>query len=220
MEFGAYPHRLKPRRTLLFVGVVLAGVLTVGAIGSIARGRHTSRRGASVATSLRDDFSLLRRPLRPSDHLPARLAGIVADGALLPPAPSQPKPVMLGIEPKQARRAVLRRFGISAWLIPGTGGLCWYAEDHRRILGGECIKAPIRRDALLASDGLLYDRGFTIGLVTDRVRSITQTVRGAAKRPVPLVSGFFVAKYGAQLLAVTAHGTRILVPIRGLPSPS
>jgi hypothetical protein len=174
-------------------------------------GQHVGKSGIDQA--LTRNFKILRRPLRPSDRLPAGLAQIATPSA---PLNGGARPTSLGLTPGLAREVTVPGTGFRAWLIPGRHGLCWDAEYGSQELGAFCSSFQNSATALAATNG--YDSVrtrtglLTIGLVTDRVHAL-ELVRPHGRRTrVPISDGFY-AGYGISgknLTALTATGSQIL----------
>ena len=233
VENGA--HRRRSVRLLARraggVAVLASSAAIVIAIAAIALSAGKGRPPAGslshraiatdIAPGLVRSFRVLRRALRASDRLPGSLAGIGANGGPLRLSPSwQPNSASLGLVPALARRAILGRTGFSAWVIPGRHGLCWDARDPTgQLIGGLCSRFPFAASALTDEGGIAYDRGVTVGLVTDRVVSLELVTGPERPQSVPLSSGFYAAHYqpGSQLVAVTIDGRHVPLPIVDLP---
>jgi hypothetical protein len=178
-------------------------------------GQYVSENGIDQA--LIRNFKILRRPLRPSDRLPAALAQIATPSA---PIIGDSRPASLGLLPKLAREATLPGTGFRAWLIPGRHGLCWDAEYAGHELGASCSSFQNSGTALAATDG--YDSVrtrtglITIGLVTDRVLALELVRPHGQRTRVPISDGFYAGSGISgknlieNLIALTANGPQIL----------
>ena len=159
------------------------------------------------------NFKILRRPVRPSDRLPAALAQIARPSA---PLNGGSRPTSLGLAPDLAREVTLPGTGLRAWLIPGRHGLCWDAEYAGHELGAFCSSLQNSATALAATNGndsVKTKTGLlTIGLVTDRVLALELMRPHGQRTRVPISDGFY-AGYGISgknLIAITASGSQIL----------
>jgi hypothetical protein len=199
---------------------MIAALACVSAgIAVAATSRSPSKPVPRVNPALRAEFRILRRAAAPGDALPATVMPAIREGRQLPPGPGQVRPRELGLQLSASRRALLGD-RIQAWLVPGRSGMCWYARDRSRLVGGDCVKVRQVRPEQTVGSAVLYDNGLTIGLVTDDVLSIHEMTSPRAQRPLAIHGGFYVARYGARVVAQTAHGDHTLIPIPGLPAPS
>ena len=174
-------------------------------------GQHVGENGIDQA--LIRNFKVLRRPVRPSDRLPAALAQIARPSA---PLNGGPRPTSLGLTPDLAREVTLPGTGLRAWLIPGRHGLCWDAEYAGHELGAFCSSLQNPATALAATNGndsVKTKTGLlTIGLVTDRVLALELMRPKGQRTRVPISDGFY-AGYGISgknLIAITGSGSQIL----------
>lgn len=206
--------------TVIVVGVTAAALSAGGSRRpAVSGGHHAST--SEIDGAMVRSFKILRRPRHSSDRLPRALAGVGVNDAALLPAPSwQPNPASLGLLPALARRAIIPGTGFSVWLIPGRRGLCWDARDQSSpLLGGICGRFRYPAIALTDGGGIAYDRGVTVGLVTDRVVSLELVDGAGRQRAVPLSEGFYAASYrrGDRLIAITRTGRHDPLPIANLP---
>lgn len=208
------------RRQWVAAGALTVLVCVTAGIAVAATGSSGSNPAPGVNPKLRQDFRILRRAPTTDDRLPPPVAGAIRAGRLLPPGPGQVRPVSLRLEFSSSRRALLQGGRIAAWLVPGRSGVCWYARDDQRIVGGDCVKVAQLGGVQTVGKSMLYDNGLTIGLVTDRVLSIHELTPSGTQRPLAIHGGFYVARYGTRVIAHTAQGNHTLIPIPGLPSPS
>ena len=231
-ERGAHGRRSENRRpvpritpgmvALVASMVVVFGVAAVFLLGvrkphapapasSSGAGQYVGENGIDQA--LIRNFEILRRPVRPSDRLPAALAQIARPSA---PLNGGSRPTGLGLTPDLAREVTLSATGLRAWLIPGRHGLCWDAEYAGHELGAFCSSLQDSATALAATNGndsVKTNTGLvTIGLVTDRVLALELMRPHGQRTRVPISDGFY-AGYGISgknLLAITASGSQIL----------
>ena len=231
-ERGAHARRSENRRpvpritpgmvALVASMVVVFGVAAVFLLGvrkphapapasSSGAGQYVGENGIDQA--LIRNFEILRRPVRPSDRLPAALAQIARPSA---PLNGGSRPTGLGLTPDLAREVTLPATGLRAWLIPGRHGLCWDAEYAGHELGAFCSSLQDSATALAATNGndsVKTNTGLvTIGLVTDRVLALELMRPHGQRTRVPISDGFY-AGYGISgknLLAITASGSQIL----------
>lgn len=107
----------------LALGVSIVVVAAVVAIALSTRSGSPSPQPAhqpmpsAISPVLVRNFRILRRPVRPSDALPAAYARLGVDRSF-------------GVVPQLARRAVLPGTRLETWLEPGRSGFCVYIAER------------------------------------------------------------------------------------------
>jgi hypothetical protein len=193
-------------------GIVVLTVCTVAVAGvSLARGSSgsstpfqppTSRSGAlatgpdSASTA---SFGIMRRPRTSADDISSHAIGGLSSAS--------------GANIVLARRAQGFRDG-EAWVIPGTGNECLWAESTTAKNGG----AVCDGDSTATTGGLMLEaetpsapgRVFIAGLVPDGIASVTITLTDGSTRTSPVHENVYMKEITGAAKSVIVRPSQVV----------
>jgi hypothetical protein len=192
--------------SMLLVGAVLVGGIGIasGATGtspssqppfSEARNLATGPDAASVAA-----FSIMRRPRTSGDDLSSRVIGGLS--------------IASGANMALSRRAYGFADG-EAWVIPGIGNVCLWAESTTASNGG----ATCSGDATATAGHVMFQatspsapgKVFIAGLVPDGVSSVTATLVDNTSVVLPVHENVYMQEIGGKVQSVSVGGSKVEV---------
>jgi hypothetical protein len=197
------PPRWRRRRRLRVGGAALVAVVAItGAAlaasgtlspGPIGLGQYFAGQRTRPATRVDPAqaaaFAILRRPLTPGDAIPPSLRSAVEAGAY-------------GANYALARRARDLPAGVTAWVVPGNGSLCLFAN------GGATCGPDLRPRGLAIESGsntIDPHRESITGLVPDGVASVTITTGHHTRLTVAVHDNFYAADVRGGISYVTEN---------------
>ena len=199
-----YLEKLKARRRLFYgaVGTALC-VVAVAGIGVASGSGGTSApfqppTSASGELATAPDaasvaaFSIMRRPRTSTDDISSRAVGGLSTAT--------------GANLTLSRRAYGFTNG-EAWVIPGIGNVCLWAESTTAQNGG----AVCSQDSTATSGHLILEaespsapgKVFVAGLVPDGITSVTANLAGGSTVTLPVLENVYMQEVSGELESVT-----------------
>ena len=196
-----------PALALAVSVLVVAGVVAVVLSARPSKPAvHPGHRTANAAISplLVRNYRILRRPVRPSDALPARLTYGRAP---------------YSFAPSLARRVVISGSRIEMWVVPGQSGFCIDVAQRPGGFIAACKPATNPPQIAVALGGASGQTVLASGLVPDEVTSLVLVSAHGHRSPVRLTSGFFAVPYqlGERLYAIRNGQADRLLPFAAPP---